>query len=417
MNNKRRSIWLTLSLLNLCIVAFFGFTLRSKILFSLPFINFRNIESAHSHFAFAGWVGLALITFMIYDLLPPQLSNKKVYQWLLAGIELSSIGMAALFPFLGYHLISIFFSSLYVLAVVVFSLIFIKDIIKASKSFVVKLLSISALISLILSFSGTIGLTYIIVTQKGGSLLYRDSIYTFLHFQYNGFFTLSIFALFFNQLLNKMIYPDRLAKYFSVFLCLSIIPSLFLSLLWHNLIIFYILAGFGCICILISVLLYINILIKTPRRNLFKHQLSRIFLLFSSLSFFLKMLLHTGTIIPKLGNAVYGDRPVIIGFLHLIFLAFVSFYILSLLIESDYFTKRGKLIVFPFLIFSFGVISNEFVLMLQGLGILFKTNYDIYKWVLWVISILLFTGALFIMIARLRVLFLENTKPKQPITF
>ena len=85
--NKRRSIWLSLSLVNLCLVAFFGFTLRSKILFSLPFVDFRSVESAHSHFAFAGWVGLSLMTLFVYDLLPESLSRKPIYQWLLAGVE------------------------------------------------------------------------------------------------------------------------------------------------------------------------------------------------------------------------------------------------------------------------------------------------------------------------------------------
>jgi hypothetical protein len=116
------------------------------------------------------------------------------------------------------------------------------------------------------------------------------------------------------------------------------------------------------------------------------------------------MLLHVGTIFPGLGNAVYGDRPVIIGFLHLVFLGFVSFYILAILIESGYFTKKGKLIQFPFFVFAFGIISNEMILMLQGLGILFSTNFDVYKWLLWLTSIILFTGALLIVCLRLNVL-------------
>jgi len=404
MNKYRRNFWLTLSLVNLCIVAFLGFTLRSKILFSLPFIDFRNLESAHSHFAFAGWVGLALMTLMIYDLLPAEASNKKMYQWILGGIELSSIGMAVFFPFYGYNLITIFFSSLYILAVVIFSIIFIKDIIKTSKWFVVKLLSISALLSLMLSFLGTIGLIYIIATHKGSSLLYRDSIYTFLHFQYNGFFTLSIFSLFFNYLINRGLDTGHKGKYFSIFICLSIVPSLFLSLLWHNLLIYYILAAFGAICILIAVFFFIGLLKNSSFSTLLEYPLARTFLLFSFLSFCLKMLLHVGTIFPGLGNAVYGDRPVIIGFLHLVFLGFVSFYILAILIESGYFTKKGKLIQFSFFVFAFGIISNEMILMLQGLGILFSTNFDVYKWLLWLTSIILFTGALLIVCLRLNVL-------------
>ena len=119
------------------------------------------------------------------------------------------------------------------------------------------------------------------------------------------------------------------------------------------------------------------------------------------LSFGLKMVLHVGTLIPALGHAVYGDRPVIIGFLHLVFLAFVSFFILSSLMEQGLFTKKQKLICFPFIVFALGVITTEGLLMLQGLGILFQTNSYIYNWLLWAASILLFLGALLILAGRL----------------
>ena len=117
---------------------------------------------------------------------------------------------------------------------------------------------------------------------------------------------------------------------------------------------------------------------------------------FSIISFILKMLLQVGTIFPQLGNAVYGDRPVIIGFLHLVFLGFVTFFLLAFLIEEGYFTYNNKTASFPFIVFATGILLNEFLLMLQGLGILLNTNNDIYKWLLWGTAIILFTGALLI---------------------
>ena len=110
--DRNKKLWTRLSLINLAIVAFFGLTLRSKILFPIPFIDYRSFLSAHSHFAFSGWVGMALLTLLIYNLLPPVLAAKKVYQWLLAGVEISSLGMAISFPLQGYGTLSIFFSSL-----------------------------------------------------------------------------------------------------------------------------------------------------------------------------------------------------------------------------------------------------------------------------------------------------------------
>jgi len=411
MINNRKSFWLTLALVNLCIVAFLGFTLRSKILFPLHFLDYGGLLSAHSHFAFAGWAGLSFITLFIYDILPDQFSQRKIYHWILIAVEFSGLGMAFLFPFYGYNLLTITFSTLYVLAIVIFVPVFIRDVSSSSLNNNVKLLSISASISLVLSFLGTVGLMYIIISKSGGSLLYRDSIYTFLHFQYNGFFTLSVFALFLNYLLKKGIVPNKNARTFSVLLCLSIIPALFLSLLWHDKTLFYFIAALGCVFILMS-LLYFYLFSKSfPFKQIFSSRIANTFWLFSVISFVLKMVLQVGTIFPQLGNAVYGDRPVIIGFLHLVFLGFVTFFVFAILIEKSYFTIKNKIVLFPFLVFSIGIIANEFLLMLQGLGILFKTNNDIYKWLLWATAIILFAGAALIALTRLRITAIKKATP------
>jgi hypothetical protein len=413
MRINKRSFWLSLGLVNLCIVALLGFSLRSKILFPLHFLDYSGLLSAHSHFAFAGWAGLMLVTLFIYDILPETFSGKKIYQWILVSIEISGLGMALLFPFFGYNAVTIASSTLYVIAAVVFVPVFIRDVLKAPTNKTVKLLSISALVSLLLSFLGTLGLMYIIATNSGGSLLYRDSIYTFLHFQYNGFFTLSVFALFTNYISKKGIELNKNARAFSIFLCLSIIPALFLSLLWHNNSFFYLFGAIGCFFILMS-LSYFYLLIKALPVNIFSVRIAKTFWLFSMVSFVLKMLLQVGTIFPQLGNAVYGDRPVIIGFLHLVFLGFISFFLLAVLIRNGYFTNENKIVRFPFIVFSTGILLNEFLLMVQGLGILFNTNNDIYKWLLWLTAIILFAGA--VLIALTRLMIIRNPKNKATLT-
>jgi len=395
--NKR--FWIGLCLVNLCIVAFFGFGLRSKILFPLPFIDYRYLLSAHSHFAFGGWVGLSLITLLIYDLLPPERAKKRIYLWLLAGIEISSLGMAFFFPFQGYSGFSVFFSSLYIVVTYVLAPFFLKDLLNSPLHKKVKLLAVSAIISLLISAIGPLGLSYILLSGSGNSLLYRDSIYTFLHFQYNGFFTLSVFALLFNRLKNGFIINSIHANRFPVFLVLSVVPSLFLSLLWHNSVLFYFLAGAGCLLILLSLTAFLKLLTSVIKSSLFHYRLARNLWLLSAVSFALKMLLNIGTIFPSLGNAIYGNRPVIIGFLHLVFLAFVSFYLLSSFIESHLFTKKGNLVVAPFFVFGLGIVANETLLMLQGLEILFQSNSSLYNWLLWCASIILFVGAISIVVA------------------
>lgn len=410
---SRKNFWITLCFLNLAVVALFGAIMRSKILFSIPFIDYRSILSAHSHFAFGGWVGLALITLLIYQLLPLHIAEKKIYQWILLGIEVSSVGMALTFPFIGYAFPSIFFSTLYILVSYVFGWTFFKDILLLKGEKVIRWLALSSVGSLILSSIGPFGLSYILITKSSNALLYRDSVYTFLHFQYNGFFALAVFAIFFSLLVKKGMYLNALVKRFAIFLCLSIVPSVFLALLWHNQIIFYVLAAIGCLLIFISLVLFLPVYKLSIKARLFSHPLARAFWIISFLSFGIKMLLTIGTIYPPLGNAVYGARPVIIGFLHLVFLAFVTFYIFSHVIEEGAFNRKGKLIALPFYIFGFGVIANEVLLMVQGLEILLKTNNPIYNQFLWVASILLVIGALLIAFVRLRIGNLSQEKSQR----
>src|SRR5215467_286068 len=103
---RNRNLWATLSLVNLCIVALLGTTLRMKFLFPIPFIDYKNFLSAHSHFAFGGWVTLTLMTLYIDDLLTQDQKDRTVYQWILWGVEITSIGMAISFPFKGYAFFS-----------------------------------------------------------------------------------------------------------------------------------------------------------------------------------------------------------------------------------------------------------------------------------------------------------------------
>src|SRR5215470_15643415 len=123
---KQRNLWVTLTLINLCIVALLGMTLRTKLLFTVRFIDFKNFLSAHSHFAFGGWVTLALMILFITNLLTSAQQQKRTYQWILWGIELNALGMAVTFPFEGYALLSIIFSTLFIFFTYAFSWIFFR---------------------------------------------------------------------------------------------------------------------------------------------------------------------------------------------------------------------------------------------------------------------------------------------------
>lgn len=108
-----------------------------------------------------------------------------------------------------------------------------------------------------------------------------------------------------------------------------------------------------------------------------------------------------GTIFPSLGNAVYGYRPIIIGFLHLVFLGLVTFYILSHFIEKGVFSFHNRLASFSLGFFTVAILINEGILLVNGIGLLMKKTHDIFPWLLWVAALGLFLGALLIVVTRM----------------
>lgn len=126
MNNKQ--FWITVSLVNLCIVALLGFTLRSKILFPLHFITFQYLLNAHSHFAFGAWLTLSFLNLFTHTLLPAQYQRRKWYQWMLWGLFISSLGMLFSFPFQGYGVVAVVFSTLFIFFTYGYCWCFIKDV-------------------------------------------------------------------------------------------------------------------------------------------------------------------------------------------------------------------------------------------------------------------------------------------------
>jgi hypothetical protein len=403
-NRIRSHKWVDISILNLCTVALLGLVLRSKIVFAMPFINYNHLIEAHSHFSFGGWVTLILLALFVYELLPESLSKRPIYQWLLGSIAMSAWGMLLTFLIWGYSTSSIISSLCFVILTYIFGSIFIRDVWKAKLEPAITLLAISSIVYLILSSSGLLIITYIVLTKSFDAILYRDALFTYLHFQYNGFFTLAVFAILFNLIGQKT--SPKAAKNiqrFSIALCTSIIPSLFLSYLWQDPNIWIrVIAIAGSILLLLC--FYLFILSAISLKSIYKDEKPVIhFLVLISLgSFMLKIFLQSFTMIPVIGNAIFGNRPVIMGFLHLVFLGFVTLFILA------YFTMKGllnckiQLTNIAVILFAVAVIFNELLLITQGLTTMFIAGSNIFSWLLWVTGILLFTGSLLIAIARIQ---------------
>ena len=401
-NTIRSHRWIDLSILNLCIVALLGLVLRSKIVFALPFINYNHLLEAHSHFTFGGWVTLILMALFIYELLPESVSQRPIYQWLLGSIATCAWGMLLAFAVKGFSTVSIVLSLCFVLLTYLFGVVFIRDLLRAKLASCVKLLAVTAIVYLILSSSGVIFITYIYFTKSFDAIFYRDALFTYLHFQYNGFFTLAIFALLFNLIDKRIsVKAKRYIYRFSTALCISVIPSLFMSYLWQDPKLWLrIIAIIGSMLMLLS--FYFFIILAQSVRTIYKEEKPVLrFLVFLSMgSFMLKIFLQSFTIFPAIGDAIFGNRPIIMGFLHLVFLGFVTLFILAYFIKKGLLDSETIWTRIAAIVFAVAVILNEVFLISQGFAAMLINGSSIFPWLLWTTGSLLFVGSLLIAIAR-----------------
>jgi hypothetical protein len=398
-----KNSWTDWSIGGLCVVALLGAVLRSKIVFSLPFVNYNRLLEAHGHFAFMGWLTLALLVLLLNELLPGPFSQKPVYRWLLGAMLISSWAMLIAFLSGGYSPFTVAVSSIYIILTYVFALILIADLRHARLERTVLLLTVSSVVCWILASSGTIVIGYIVLNKSFNAVVYRDALFTYLHFHYNGFFSLAVFALFYHRI-SPALSPATRKKWkrLSVALCLSVLPSLFLSYLWQDpdpLI--RIIAMTGTVLVWLSFFLFIPC-IRSLSDGLGSRPITRFLFTISMASFLLKLLLQGFTIFPVIGNSLFGNRPIVMGFLHMVFLGFLSLSILALYALKGWLDDTRRPMKLALYVFGTAILANEVLLIGQGAATLFMPGSILFPWLLWIMGICLLAGALLIAYAGIR---------------
>lgn len=96
------------------LAALLGVVLRSFASVGIP-INYRFIVHTHSHIALLGWVYVAITTLLYKLFVQTPIADKK-YRYVFGLTQLTLIGMLWTFPFQGYALFSIIFSTLFLFA-------------------------------------------------------------------------------------------------------------------------------------------------------------------------------------------------------------------------------------------------------------------------------------------------------------
>src|SRR5574343_55061 len=206
MNPKRL---LSLGLLSLIIVALLGVIMRYKIGFSLPIVNQKHLQLAHSGFAFSGLITHFLLTF-IFIVIQDSLKAGQVKflsQTIQANLFFSYVACVT-FIWQGFGMIAVIAQLMSFMAVLLFVVLglfkWTKNKGPAMSWF--KMGGVLFLTSLI----AHLWLIEMWFTGNKTQHSYLAATYWFLHFQYNGWFFLGCMGVLMNWMHQHQIaFVDR----------------------------------------------------------------------------------------------------------------------------------------------------------------------------------------------------------------
>lgn len=369
------------------LVGLLGIFLRSFFITSIP-ANFRYVVHAHSHIALLGWVYIGLTT-LIYKMYFSEAGQGKTYRRIFWFTQVTLLGMLFTFPFTGYALFSITFSTLFLFASYLFTWFVLKKTpLKHKKNYSFKCIK-AALWYLVFSSIGPWALGGVMATLGKTSIWYKMAIYFYLHFQYNAWFILALCGIFFYFLEQKDLLPAKKDfKRFFQLLNAAVILSFFLSVLWvepHW--IFYVLAGLGAI---LQVWAFIKLfsMIKPfwIGNRLDFSPFVRLLLKIAWIVLIGKICLQLLSALPYFAELAFTYTDFVIGYLHWTFLGFISIVLFA-------FLKTAGLLKVPkiaFWIYFTGFVLSEILIFYKGTSIWLRLPFfeDYYKTLVAVSSLL-----------------------------
>ena len=372
-------------LINFLIAALMGLALRYSFINPIG-VNYRFLTHAHSHVAMLGWVYLMLYVFIMHYFVP---ERKPIYDRLFWLTEFAVIGMMLSFPFQGYAVISISFSTLHIFCSYYFVYLVWKH--HKTESIVTSYLLKASLIFMLLSTVGVWCLGPAVSMLGQASAFYQIAIQFFLHFQFHGWFLFAVIAVFFHLL---KIENSRQFQLFFKLLIVSTILTLALPVYWfmsHQILL--LINGVGVLVQILTFILFFRLVKPKINSSLFNNsRLVSLGFWFTIFCFGLKVSLQLLSLIPEFTLAVYQHHNLVIGFIHLTMLGVITGFLFSFLIQSNL-VAINKTLKFSVLTFILGFVLTELIIIAQG-G-MFYLGQDImtsYYLILFLSSILLPLG-------------------------
>ncbi|TZF84689.1 hypothetical protein FW774_06820 [Pedobacter sp. BS3] len=302
--------------ISLAVLAAAGVLLRYMQLFPAGQLKYEYILHGHSHFAFSGWMFVSLSLLIIHQVTEKQ--YLRIFRRILITAIVCSFAMLISFFAEGYHAISIFFSTLFILITYWFTYVVYRRFLSYRGSGDMALLLIKwGLLFLCLSSLGP-WLLGPLMASGHYEILSRDAIYFYLHFQMNGWMQLTALGLTASVYLNGIRVNANSTRFWLYVFILSAIPLFAIFTLWSKQIVWlYWLAFFAAVLHALSWFVLLKQLSK---------QCIRLPVMVGAalLALSLKVIFQVLICVPLLSEWVFASRDLIVGYIHLVTLGCVS---------------------------------------------------------------------------------------------
>ena len=370
MKNKS---WLSIALFQFILIAIIGLMIR--LIFTGQDVGFKykNLVHAHSHVGFLGWVSMAIYVGLLAQF-KPDIGDDKVYQRIFWVTEIAIIGMLISFPIQGYAFYSISFSTLFLIASYWFVAKFYKVIKRNPKNLTSIKFAKAGLFYLVLSSIGPWGLGPTMATGHGKEPIYFLIIFFYLHFLYNGAIIMALFAMIFKYIEDKGLAPKKVEhngqKVF-LLMNLAVIPTYALSALWVKPDAWVYWVG-GVFAVLQIVAYWYFLPFGKKLLQVVRAQNNWSFRLisFAAIAFGLKIIFQLLSAFPFFVDDIQTLKStVVMGYLHLVTLGIISFFLIGWFLLLGGFSSRSILAKAGLWIFVLGVFLTEFYLFGQGVNI------------------------------------------------
>ncbi len=337
-----------------------GLLLRVHVLSSIPGVNYAFVLHAHSHTAFLGWVYNAFFALALHFFVPPP--ERGGFTRLFLVTQIATVGMLVSFPLQGYARESIAFSSLHMGCSGVFAwkLLRLGETVPAARTALAWAFGFMAL-----SAVGPLALGGIAAAGLRESPWYSMAIYFYLHFQYNGwfvFFLLAVLLQWRQRATTSGEMTDAAGANRAVhWLAVGCVLTLALSALWMTPPTWVHAIGIGGAAVQSVGVVLLTRALSRPGAC-FQSHLARWLAGVAAGAFILKLSLQFLGGWPALA-ALVTQRMIVVGFLHLVFLAVVTPMLLAWAVELGWIRLRiaGWL---GLALLAAGTIATELMLLL-----------------------------------------------------